>query len=132
MLNIRSEIWRRFLKPKLRSATLREKCPYLELFWSVFSRIRENTDQNNSEHGLRNAWSTKLFVELTGYIEKSLDVIALYKRLFFSFKNLTIIAYWTDFRQHNLSFNLFSNFYFFYLACLFLLNTYLENQILSH
>ena len=47
---------------------LREKCPCLELFWSVFSRIqteygeirnispysvqmRENTDQNNSEYG---------------------------------------------------------------------------------
>ena len=45
------------------SHTLREKCPYSELFWSVFSRIRteygeiysvrmqENTDQNNSEYG---------------------------------------------------------------------------------
>ena len=48
--------------------TLREKCAYSELFWSVFSRIRtesgeilhispylvrmrENTDQNNSEYG---------------------------------------------------------------------------------
>ena len=46
---------------------LREKCPYSELFWSIFSRIRtefgeiwnispysvrmrENTDQNNSEY----------------------------------------------------------------------------------
>ena len=46
---------------------LRKKCPYLQLFWSVFSRIwteygevlrispysvrmRENTDQNNSEY----------------------------------------------------------------------------------
>ena len=46
---------------------LREKCPYSELFWSLFSRIRteygeilcispysvrvwENTDQNNSEY----------------------------------------------------------------------------------
>ena len=46
--------------------TLRKKCPYSELFWSVFSRIRteygeilcsspysvrmrENMDQNNSE-----------------------------------------------------------------------------------
>ena len=37
-----------------------EKCPYSELFWSVFCRIwteygevlmRENTDQNNSEYG---------------------------------------------------------------------------------
>ena len=42
-------------------STLREKCPYSELFWSVFSRIRteygeilrmrENTDQNISKHG---------------------------------------------------------------------------------
>ena len=48
--------------------TLRKKCPYLELFWSVFSRIRteygeilrtspylvrilENADQNNYEYG---------------------------------------------------------------------------------
>ena len=48
----------------LHKKTLRKKCPYLELFWSVFSRIRteygeilcislysvrmrENTDQNN-------------------------------------------------------------------------------------
>ena len=39
--------------------TLRKKCPYLELFWSIFSRIRteyesvrirENADQNNSEY----------------------------------------------------------------------------------
>ena len=47
---------------------LREKCPYSELFWFIFSRIRteyweilsispylvqmrENTDQSNSEHG---------------------------------------------------------------------------------
>ena len=50
------------------SLTLREKCPYSELFWSAFSRIqseygeilrispysvrmRENADQNNSEYG---------------------------------------------------------------------------------
>ena len=48
--------------------TLRQKCPYSELFWSVFSRIRteygeilrissysvrmrENTDQNNCKYG---------------------------------------------------------------------------------
>ena len=48
--------------------TLHKKCPYSELFWSVFScigteygeilrnspysvRMRENTDQNNSEYG---------------------------------------------------------------------------------
>ena len=48
--------------------TLRKKCPYSELFWSVFSRIQseygekrsispysvrmqENTVQNNSEYG---------------------------------------------------------------------------------
>ena len=47
---------------------LREKCPYLELFWSAFSciqaeygeilriysysvRMRENAEQNNSEYG---------------------------------------------------------------------------------
>ena len=48
--------------------TLREKCPYSQFFWSVFSRVwtaygeirsispysvrmRENTDQKNSEYG---------------------------------------------------------------------------------
>ena len=55
--------------------SLRQKCPYSELFWSVFSRIRaeygeilrifpysgqmqENADQNNSEYGhfLRSAY----------------------------------------------------------------------------
>ena len=44
---------------------LREKCPYSEFFWSVFSafginteryhpysvRMRENTDQKNSDYG---------------------------------------------------------------------------------
>ena len=54
-----------FLQP--RQVTLREKCPYLELLWSTFSRIwteygeirrapylvrmPENTDQNNAEYG---------------------------------------------------------------------------------
>ena len=48
---------------------LREKCPYSDFFWSVFSRIlteyeylarmRENTGQKNSEYGhfLRNEFS---------------------------------------------------------------------------
>ena len=40
---------------------MRKKCPYSELFWSIFSlirteyvetvRMRENTDQNNFEYG---------------------------------------------------------------------------------
>ena len=30
---------------------LREKFPYSEFFWSVFSRIRMNKDQKNSEYG---------------------------------------------------------------------------------
>ena len=59
------------------TSTLREKSPYSELFWSVFShirtqyrkillitpfsvRMRENKDQNNSEYGhfLRSATGT--------------------------------------------------------------------------
>ena len=54
--------------------TLREKCPYSELFWSIFSRtrteysvwMRENTDQNNCQYenflcsvmliGCRSSW----------------------------------------------------------------------------
>ena len=62
--------------------SLRENCPYLELFWPAFSRVRteygeiqsispysvrmlENTDQNNSEYGyfLRSAYHQfKLFL----------------------------------------------------------------------
>ena len=61
----------------LKRSTLREKCPYSELFWSVFShtrsayeeilgispysvRMRENADHNNSEYGhfLRNGNNT--------------------------------------------------------------------------
>ena len=55
-------------KKVLTKPTLREKCPYSEFFWSVFSRIRtecgdlrskspysirmwENTDQKNFEYG---------------------------------------------------------------------------------
>ena len=55
-------------KGKLEQLSLCEKCQYSEFFWSVFSRIqteyeeirsispysvqmRENKDQNNSEHG---------------------------------------------------------------------------------
>ena len=50
---------------KVKTIRLRKRCPYLEFFWSVFSRIRvspysfgmwENQDQKNSEyeHFLRN------------------------------------------------------------------------------
>ena len=31
--------------------TQREKGPYSEFFWSLFIRMRENTDQKNSEYG---------------------------------------------------------------------------------
>ena len=56
------------VKKQNRRCSLRKKCPYSEFFWSAFSRIwteygeilrispysvrmRENTDQNNSEYG---------------------------------------------------------------------------------
>ena len=58
---------RKYLTPKRLNALLHKKCPYLQLFWSAFSRIRteygeigsissysvqmkENADQNNSEY----------------------------------------------------------------------------------
>ena len=61
------QFWFTESEPKLTNS-LREKCPYSELFWSVFSRIQteygelqskspysvrmqEYTDQNNTEHG---------------------------------------------------------------------------------
>ena len=71
---------------KHEKTTLREKCPYSESFWSVFSRIRteygktlrispysvrmrKNTDQNNSKYGhfLRSA---RCFVIISRTIEK--------------------------------------------------------------
>ena len=41
-------------------ASLRKKCPYSELFWSVFSPNTGNTDQNSSEHEhfLRSAYNS--------------------------------------------------------------------------
>ena len=57
--------------------SLREKCPYSEFFWSVFSRIRtkygedpysvrtwENTDQKNSEYG---QFSGMIIGEISSY-----------------------------------------------------------------
>ena len=67
--------------------SLRKKCPYSELFWSAFSRIRikyeeiqsispysvrmrENADQNNSEYGhfLR---SVKFFITFLNVLQES-------------------------------------------------------------
>ena len=67
--------------------SLRIKCPYSELFWSVFSRMRteyreilrifpysvrmrENADQNNSEYGhfSRRAWQYKLVYNRSKWI----------------------------------------------------------------
>ena len=55
--------------------SLREKCPYSELFWSLFFRIwteysvrlRENTDENNSKHGhfLRSIYNRITLVNLS-------------------------------------------------------------------
>ena len=54
----------RVLTKERKNITRREKCPYSEFFWSVFSRIRieygeiqnsirmrKNTDRKNSEYG---------------------------------------------------------------------------------
>ena len=30
---------------------MRKKCPYSELLWSAFVRMRKDTDQDNSEYG---------------------------------------------------------------------------------
>ena len=81
--------------PHFSNFSLREKCPYLELFWSVFSRIRTkygeirnispysvpmrgNTEQNSSEYGhfLRSDCSNKIVSELkTSYKVLSLKSI---------------------------------------------------------
>ena len=64
------------------SVTLREKCPYSDFFWSVFSLIRtqcgdsvrmgENTDQKHSEyrHILRSIKPLYIIIgNAKGYIE---------------------------------------------------------------
>ena len=68
VLELMEKILKLILLLYSRNLALREKCPYSELFWSVFSRIRteygetlcifpysirirENTDQNNSRYG---------------------------------------------------------------------------------
>ena len=87
-----------FRKTCLKSLTLREKCPYSEFFWSVFSRIRteydeilypnsvqipysvqmqEDTDQKNSKYGhfLRSdIW--RFHYHYHKYLEKVLILIA--------------------------------------------------------
>ena len=70
VLLTQSTVFRRVVKDRLSIvfSTLREKCPYSEIFWSVFAhirteyreifriapysvRMRENTDQKNSKYG---------------------------------------------------------------------------------
>ena len=65
--------------------TLREKCPYSELFWFVFSRIRsisqysvpmrENTDQNNSEyrHFLRSVMIMTMFLKEGKFLSENIN-----------------------------------------------------------
>ena len=75
------------VKLKEHLQVLHEKCPYSELFWSEFSRIRteyeeilrisqysvqmrENTDQNNSEYG--HFLRSEIYVYFSDYLEPSL------------------------------------------------------------
>ena len=75
------------VKLKEHLQVLHEKCPYSELFWSEFSRIRteyeeilcisqysvqmrENTDQNNSEYG--HFLGREIYVYFSDYLEPSL------------------------------------------------------------
>ena len=81
---------------------LRKKCPYSELFWSVFSRIqteyaeirsispysvwmRENTDQKNSKYGhfLRSEWLRYCWILKKLFIKKSFvdDLVATYDEI---------------------------------------------------
>ena len=110
------------LPGKRKCSSLREKCPYSELFWSVFSRIlteygeilispysvriRENTDQNNSEYGhfLRSpykkkrrraakfilpSWNSVLLTPVTGRANEKLSVL---RYIFHSEKSSTFRA----------------------------------------
>ena len=73
--------------------TLRQKCPYLEFFWSVFSRIRteygdfaskslysvvmwENTDQKNSEYGhFLHSGNGNSFMVISSFMAKTVQSI---------------------------------------------------------
>ena len=84
--------------PTIATVTLREKCPYSEFFWSLFSRIRteygdiwsispysirmrENTDQRNSEykHFSRSVTEEGLAIEDDEYGGSSKKSIQLHK-----------------------------------------------------
>ena len=92
----------RVLVTRGRCCTLREKCPYSELFCSVFSRIRiesgeilcispysvrmrENTDQNNSEYRHFSAVLVCLLLNLNKYCPQ---FIAFQKYIKINVKNL--------------------------------------------
>ena len=87
-----------FISTKKReSITLRKKCPYSKLFWSVFSRIRteyreirsispysvqmrENTDQNNSNYGhfscsVIHTQNIKSLFNVEGYLANAMPFI---------------------------------------------------------
>ena len=56
--------------------TLREKCPYSELFLSAYSgRMGGNADQNNSEYGhfLRSAYTFKFNETTNRQVQKQYD-----------------------------------------------------------
>ena len=88
---------------------LREKCPYPELFWSVSSliraeygeilyipsysvRMRENTDQNNSEHGhfLPNYYAEQLLEVYSDSCQ--ISKMKRFAKIINSFKPLTIFT----------------------------------------
>ena len=81
-----------FIQPS-ENITLREKCPYSELFWSAFSRIRteygkilrmsrysvqmwKNSDQNNSKYGLflRSVRQNYEFFKEQTHLRKSFEI----------------------------------------------------------
>ena len=78
-LNARTQTWSDYKNHN--TITLHEKCPYSEIFWSVFSRVRteyreipcispysvqmrENTDRNNPEYG-HSSRSVKYLISIT-------------------------------------------------------------------
>ena len=80
-----------------KNKTLREKCPYLEIFWSIFSRIRtvsrisqysvwmqENTDQKNSEYGHFSCSGTFLVINYSTPVFQT-SVSWLLEQLFYNY-----------------------------------------------
>ena len=84
---------------------LRKKCPYSDFFWSVFSRIRteyeENTDHKNSEYGhfLRSDYDIINYKSIIFLLKRMWIIFVLYAYCSKKFANVMVLSIFpeTDF-----------------------------------